>query len=237
MIFYRDYVTPKVISFDLDDTLYDNAPVILYAENYIKEILGCRYLGGMPLDENLYYTTKKRILTLLPELVHDVSLVRYFVYEELLKQYGWGKYFAREKAAEMVDAFIKVRSRLPVSQNIVSFLQKIRKHYHVVAVSNGNADIDMTILKNNFDLVLHPTIDFHSKPKSDLFDYVSYFYKVPHNKILHVGDNTITDVFGTVNSGCQACWYTEYIRDFDEIKVLPHVEVSSLSDLSALLLK
>ena len=60
MIFYRSWYRPKLISFDLDDTLYDNSQIIDYAEEYMKSYISFHYLKGDSLSEKtLTFTTAR----------------------------------------------------------------------------------------------------------------------------------------------------------------------------------
>jgi putative hydrolase of the HAD superfamily len=61
---------------------------------------------------------------------------------------------------------------------------------------------------------------------------------VPREHILHVGDDLTTDVAGAVRCGMQACWIN--LRDgdlmqIDDSRLLPHLEISRLASLTALI--
>ncbi len=71
MKFYRTFMPFKAISFDLDDTLYDNRQVIQNAENQfvakLSELLG----QGVSIDE--WKQWKFKILAQDPVLCEDVT--------------------------------------------------------------------------------------------------------------------------------------------------------------------
>ncbi|MNJ05360.1 Flavin mononucleotide phosphatase YigB [compost metagenome] len=59
----------------------------------------------------------------------------------------------------------------------------------------------------------------------------------PQN-ILHVGDDLTTDVAGALQAGFQACWINDRQRSLMEAadsRLLPHLEISQLASLTALL--
>ena len=62
MIFYRQWHRPKVISFDLDDTLYNNKIVLNKAEPYILKMLGENYLDGYIPNNGEYFLRKNDVL-------------------------------------------------------------------------------------------------------------------------------------------------------------------------------
>jgi len=61
---------------------------------------------------------------------------------------------------------------------------------------------------------------------------------LPLGEILHVGDDLTTDVAGAIRCGVQACWINPYEADLmqaDDARLLPHIEISRLASLTALI--
>ncbi len=76
MHFYRRWQPVAAISFDLDDTLYDNGPAIVRAEQWMLSHLRSEYLATAMLDKPRWLELKRAVLLANPELRHDVSLAR-----------------------------------------------------------------------------------------------------------------------------------------------------------------
>ncbi len=76
MHFYRRWQPVAAISFDLDDTLYDNGPAIVRAEQWMLSHLRSEYLATAMLDKPRWLELKRAVLLARPELRHDVSLAR-----------------------------------------------------------------------------------------------------------------------------------------------------------------
>ena len=114
MIFYRNWHKPKLLTIDLDDTLYDNGPVIARAEEYIKTKIGVEYLDGSRLSDSLYYAVRGKMLDVCPELEYDVSMLRYFIFKELLTGSGRTSDDACRLAEDLMHDFISVRSEINV---------------------------------------------------------------------------------------------------------------------------
>ncbi len=76
MHFYRRWQPVAAISFDLDDTLYDNGPAIERAEQWMLSYLRSEYLATAMLDKPRWLELKRAVLLARPELRHDVSLAR-----------------------------------------------------------------------------------------------------------------------------------------------------------------
>lgn len=58
------------------------------------------------------------------------------------------------------------------------------------------------------------------------------------DKILHVGDDLTTDIQGALHSGMQACWINTNSSNLlatNENDILPHIEITGLASLIALI--
>ena len=236
MIFFKSFKKPRIVCFDLDDTLYDNTFPISYAEQYMLEAIGERYLGGDVLSPNSYTEIKNIIIDRCPEIKDDVSMVRYFAYRHILDNYGYERKQSASIAGSLVDEFIKVRSRINVPETSLETLRIVGRYYHLVALSNGNADMNCTSLRNCFENIWMPISGISAKPAPDLFIIASSYYRVAPNEMLFVGDDPQNDVYGAVRFGCQMCWQTQYRKPANELIVLPHVMISNIRELIDLLL-
>ena len=185
MIFYKRMSPVKIISFDLDDTLYDNIPVIANAEKVFASYLCKKYF--------------------LPDMARDP------------------------------DFWMIMRSEC-----CLKLLENLKKNYHLVALSNGNSDLNQNGLAPYFDLDLRPSYaGDRRKPSSDLFLRAASFFNVSPYEILHIGDDPVTDVRGAVGAGCQCIWFCGGFAGlnagWENIRVLPHVQISKFEDLRRLL--
>ena len=236
MIFFKSFTKPRVICFDLDDTLYDNTVPITVAERYIREFAGEHYLGGRTLSPEEYAETKAAVMRECPELAWDVSLVRYFAYQKILMNFGYPREKAKVLAHGITEEFIRVRSQIEIPDDSLETLHTLRKHYPLAALSNGNADMERTRLAHIFEHVWRPVAGFSPKPAGDLFRMAAGFYGISPQELLFVGDDPRNDISGALRFGCQVCWQTQYRKPERELKVLPHVMISHIRELTELLL-
>ncbi len=89
MHFYRRWQPVAAISFDLDDTLYDNGPAIVRAEQWMLSHLRSEYLATAMLDKSRWLELKRSVLNGAPELRHDVSLARQQTIRAAMVAGGW----------------------------------------------------------------------------------------------------------------------------------------------------
>lgn len=89
-----------------------------------------------------------------------------------------------------------------------------------------------------FRFVLRAGPAGRAKPYSDMYLAAAQRFGLAPAQILHVGDDLTTDVAGAVRSGMQACWVNDRGRSLlcaAEGRLLPHVEISRLDSLLALI--
>lgn len=234
MKFFRRLAPIKALTFDLDDTLYDNAPVIRQLEVKLSSWLN-KYHPITAGQSTLWWRAIKRELANNdPWLLHDVTLWRFKVIEEGLYRLGYDQDQARLAAEEAIGWVLKWRSDVCVPRESHHVLTELSKKLPLIAITNGNVNLEQIGLAGYFSLVLKAGPDGFAKPESDMFQKAQQFLGVPHQNILHVGDHLNSDVLGAKQSGFQACWYNNGSQDsYQSIKarLLPDVEISQLNQL------
>ena len=106
----------QLITFDLDDTLWDTAPVIVSAEAVLRDWLAANApsLGGVPVEH--LYAIRERVVQAEPGLKHRISALRRRVLFHALEEVGYSEQKARELANEGFEVFLHARHRLPQHQ-------------------------------------------------------------------------------------------------------------------------
>lgn len=238
MHFYRSLSPIKALTFDLDDTLYDNGPFLTKAvEQMMAVITQIDGLQNVELKE--YNQVKQDVLIAQPQIYHDVLVWRMEAIRALLRLKGIKDKAIIEKIIEdAMNSFIFWRNKVVVPQASLDTLAILAKKYPLAVITNGNADINKIGLSDYFQFYLRGGEDGLSKPFTDMFITAAKQLNLPAEQILHVGDNLTADVQGAINSGMQACWINIpqiNIYQQSDARVLPHVEINQLSELKNLL--
>ncbi len=233
----------KVLSFDLDNTIYDCQTVLINAQNWFTSYLCDKYgLGGECLSYDFWASIKKNLLLTEPLLEHDVTLLRARSLVEAFKIKNLPLKGGLDEALALVREFIKIRSRGIIHDEVRSLMASLQDKYPLVAVSNGNLDTDILGITSYFCYDLRPGMSplVRCKPHPDLFEQCARLYGVKTCEILHIGDDPYTDVLGAVNAGCRCAWvykgYTGISADEKSIRVLPDVLLHNVLELKELLL-
>ena len=231
MKFYKPLRPFKAISFDLDDTLYDNHPIIIKAEAEFFTYLTSTYPKLSELTERKWHLYKNLIVKETPSLRHDVSLWRKEILKRVMVVYGMPMVDAIKHAEIAFQKFLHLRSDFSVPEENITLLKQLAQHYPVVAITNGNVNVKQIGLNKSFEFVLKAGDDLNSKPHVDLFQQAALKLEINISDILHVGDHLITDVYGAQNNQAQAVWFNPNKRNLDGAKLLPSVEIADIQDL------
>ncbi len=238
MRFYRPLAPFAAITFDLDDTLYDNHPVIEKTE---KEVLcfirqyDARFGHFEREDLHVY---RQAILEREPDIYHDMTLWRRQSAELMFTHYGFNHEEAVRGTDEIMSCFTYWRNQIPVPQSTHQTLAVLAEKIPLVAITNGNAEPAACGLAPYFAFVLKAGADGRAKPYPDMYHVAAERLNLPVYQILHVGDNLNTDVKGALYCGMQSCWINmgnKNLMQEPEGRLIPHVEISDLASLIALI--
>lgn len=234
MQFYRNFPPPKALTFDLDDTLYDNRPVIRRAEQAMYDWLVRCHPQSQIVDRARWQALKMALAEADPMLRHDVTQWRFELIKVGLMQLGYALSKAEQSAAEGLAIVLAVRNQVDVPDETHRVLSLLSQKLPLVAITNGNVDADKIGLGGYFESVLMAGRDGLSKPEPDLFVKASARLGLAPDEILHVGDHLVTDVGGAKRNGFRACWFNDQQRQLSKepkAQWLPDVEISQLSQL------
>lgn len=246
MKFYRRLSTIKAISFDLDDTLYSNKPVMQVIEKkmiaYFDDLLystSHRFIKpDICFNHQYWFEFRQQAIKQNPELKHDVVRVRLVTYRKGFESLGFASSDALKMAQEALDYFISLRSNFTVPQESIKLLATLSRKYPLVAISNGNVDAKAIGIDHYFTHIYHAgwqssTTLLKQKPSGDMFAVACQDLGILPDELLHVGDCGRADIQGALAFGCQAAWLSCY--DVGQpIRVIPHLELTSISQLARL---
>lgn len=236
--FYRSLNEIKAVTFDLDDTLYDNRMVMQRTEEQVLIFLHQHYpeFSNMKVDD--FRLLRAKVREKEPEIYHDVSQWRWRSLEWLLLEHGYNTDEAQQGATKAMEQFDQWRSRINISDSTHETLQALSQRFQLAVITNGNANPNLFGIARYFKFILRSGPDGRAKPYRDMYVEAANRFNLPLSQILHVGDHLLTDVAGSIEAGAQACWINDFGRNLmtdPEARILPHIEISRLASLKALL--
>jgi putative hydrolase of the HAD superfamily len=245
MKFYRRLSNIKAISFDLDDTLYSNKPVMMAIEKkmiaYFANLAAIKEKESTEhqvLDHRFWYFFRCQAVLQQPDLAHDVVQVRLVTYRLGFISLGLSKSDANQEALIALNYFISLRSDFTVPEPSKKLLENLSKKYSLIAISNGNVDTSKLGISQYFKHIYHAGWQadgtlLRQKPAEDMFRLACQKLSIKPSQLLHVGDCGRADIQGALLAGCQAAWLSIY--DVGKpLSILPHIELAQLTHLEQL---
>lgn len=222
----------SVLSFDLDDTLYDNKPVIAAAEAAMLHSLAQHAPLTRGYDSDFWWQQRRLLAKATPEIRHDLGRWRLLGIEAGLVSLGLSQCEAGEIAELAYSAFWQERTNIKIKPEVKALLTALASRYQLVAITNGNACIQKMGLGDLFEFSLQAGPDGRMKPYADLFLTAANRLQTAPQHILHIGDSHRADVMGALTAGCQAAWLDHLQQP---VTILPHLRLTALAQLAALL--
>ena len=226
-----DITRIKAISLDLDDTLWPIWPTIEKAEKVLHDWL----VDNAPMAAALFSSPsalreiRDYIAANRPDLKNDLSAVRRESIRLALYRAGENPLMA-EAAFEV---FFAERQRVTLFEDAEPSLEFLSARFPLVAVSNGNADIQRVGLGRFFRASISAREFGVGKPDPRIFHAAAGAVEVPPESVLHVGDDATLDALGALNAGMQAAWVNRADNLWPHEQE-PHITLTTLTELCAL---
>ena len=236
MRFYRPLAPVHAITFDLDDTLYDNEPVIRQAERTLRAHIGERFPKAAAMKPEDWQSIKRDLIAQTPELASDMGQLRLLTLKSALQHDVKGEDL-HHAATECFDCFYDARSELTLAEEVHHTLRTLADAVPLIGITNGNVNAEKIGISPYFKTIYHASLARPMKPSRSMFDEAAGELGLSPKRILHVGDNLIKDVYGAINAGYQAAWFActrEMHLNYEPVKALPHVHLDDLSELLSL---
>jgi putative hydrolase of the HAD superfamily len=218
----------RLITVDLDETVWPCIPVIRAAEDAVHGWLR-QAAPRLAATHDVARLREHRIgvMQRRPEIAHDITAVRRESLRELLAACGEDPALA----AAAVEVFLEARHRVEPFPDVRETLARWRGRYTLVAVTNGNASVDRTPLKDSFDLALSAAAVGAMRPDPALFNAALRFAGVTPGEALHVGDDPRLDVAAARAAGMRTAWVNRAGAEPPPQLPRPDVEVRTLAEL------
>lgn len=193
----------RLITLDLDDTLWPCMPVILRAEQLLFDWLGeqaPRITARHSID-----SLRSHRLAMAKQhahLAHDLTALRLLSLRRLLAEFGYAEPLA-EAACEL---FRQARNQVEPYADVRPALEALSERFTLISVTNGNAQVEATPLAGCFHRSLSAAEVGAAKPDPALFHAAMAHAGVEPGQTLHVGDDPELDVMAARQVGMQALW-------------------------------
>lgn len=222
----------RTITIDLDDTLWAIHPVMKRAEQRLYAWMGEHY----PRITELFSIDDIRalradVIAEFKEHAHDLTFLRRAVLARLGEIAGYGD----RHVDAAFDVFDEARNDVTLFPEARPALRFLKQRYVVIAVTNGNANLDKIGIGNLFDGVVSAASAGAAKPQRAIFDAAVKAGGARAQQTLHVGDHPLYDVHGARDAGLKTVWVNRNGDQWPSEYNAPDAEIRHVGELSRLL--
>ncbi|MBV1908758.1 MAG: HAD-IA family hydrolase [Kangiellaceae bacterium] len=206
------YTKIKFLSFDLDNTLYDNQPVIELAEQKCKEFLQLQFTNQrIKFDFQTFLELRKKTIRIAKsnheqKQIENLSRLR----REVLIEFCQDLEESTQTAEQALKIFLKYRSKVNLVTPILSMMKTLSTDFKMVSITNGNCDPSLTALAVFFVKNYSPVDDFRAKPNPEMLIKVMDEFSLKPENILHIGDSVSSDGEAAKRAGCQYLHFSPF---------------------------
>ncbi|NIC05151.1 HAD family hydrolase [Billgrantia bachuensis] len=223
----------EAITFDLDDTLWDNHGVMVATETghyaWLDEALhewlsrngrtfSQRFMEQFPLE--CFEGRRRALARAHPLRRGDFTWLREQALRELLSEHGLDPVMAEQWARRAMARFMELRHRVAPHPEVEALLVELGRHYRLASITNGNVDVQRLALGRHFPVAIAAGELLAPKPDARPFLAALARLGTAPSRALHVGDSWREDVEPARRLGMQVAWISPHI---DELPLPPGI--------------
>jgi putative hydrolase of the HAD superfamily len=224
----------RTITLDLDDTLWAIHPVIKRAERRLYAWLDENYprITEQFAPEDIG-SVRAEVIAEFRDRSYDLTFLRRTILARLGEAAGYGVAYVDDAFA----VFDEARNDVTLFPEARPALVALRERFVLVAVTNGNANLEKIGIRDLFDDVVSAAMAGAAKPERPIFDMAVEAGGAGAAQTLHVGDHPLYDVHGARSAGLHAVWVNRNGDQWPEDYPSPNAEVQHVGELDELLTK
>lgn len=221
----------KLITFDLDNTLWEIDPVIVAAEKkmrlWIAEQLP-EAVAHLEMDQlkGIYKHVKEQH----PELLHHPTNFRKKILYTVFSKLDLNHHQANDFSEQAFNVFYQGRNDITLFHQAEQILQKLSKRFPLIALSNGNANLAMIGIDQYFKAHFSAETEGMPKPHSAMFKKALQHSGVNANEAIHIGDHPKEDIEAAQELGFHTIWFNQNQKQ-ETNQCTPSIEIHQLEQL------
>ena len=222
----------RAITLDLDDTLWEIAPVIRRAEAELWQWLAQNYprIPKLVSAESLQ-EMRASIFDEFPDRGHDFRFLRKQVLTRVAAIAG----YSADLVEPAFDVFDRARNEVEFYPDVLPALESLAQRFRLIAVTNGNASLQKIGVRHLFHDVVTAVEAGAAKPSQPIFEEAIRRSGMRREQILHVGDHPENDVQGARDAGLRSVWMNRNGIDWPAHLSYPETIVTTMTELHQIL--
>ncbi|HEY5718192.1 MAG TPA: HAD family hydrolase [Motiliproteus sp.] len=225
----------RVLTFDLDDTLWAVSPVVRAANIALYQWLeqhAPRFTQRYQLRD--FNRLRDEVVAQHPHWAHSVTAIRLELLRRGLTASGYQGEELERLTCDAFEHFLAARNRVELFPHSRPMLEQLSQRYQLGALSNGNADIARIGLDDLFSFSFNADQVGSAKPDPLMFQHMLAHTGVAPEEVIHIGDSLEHDVRGAQALGIHSLW-VNLDQQLPPAAPLPTLEVNCLSEIPAVI--
>ncbi len=220
----------KLITLDLDNTLWDVDSVIIRAERQLLQWLNEHVPESLPhYQPEILNQIRQDVFSRFNAQSHDLSFMRTQILFEVMKRTGLSDREAKHQAAAAFDVFFEGRNQVELFVGALEMLQNLSSSFTLIALTNGNADIKKAGLADYFSGAFSAADVGNKKPHPAMFNAPLDAFKLKPSQAIHIGDHLVDDIQGASDVGMHSIWVNLTGSRSEDQAAKPSREVNHLT--------
>jgi putative hydrolase of the HAD superfamily len=162
---------------------------------------------------------------------HDFRFLRKTVLEHMAVSVG----YSGDLVEDAFAVFDRARNDVELFSDVLPTLQALGEYFSLIAVTNGNANLERIGIRHLFDDVVTAVDVGAAKPARPIFAEAVARAGVSAGEALHVGDHPEIDIVGAQQAGLRTAWINRNGASWPLDTARPDAIVSTISELVAVL--
>lgn len=221
----------KAVLFDLDDTLWPVAPVIMQAELSLHRWMAI-HTPNVVQKYSIEALREQRnaLVKTDPRFAYDLWALRLALLRKVFKKVGEDL----AKADQAMQVFADARNQVELYEDVLPALALLRERLVLGSVSNGFADLQAIGLAPHFQVSLAAHSFGCAKPDPRIFSAACAALNLAPQQVAYVGDDLALDVRGAQQAGLAGIWMNRHrlnLADMPHRGVQPDAIVANLHEL------
>jgi len=222
----------KVLSFDLDDTLWPCSPTILNAEKLLYQWLSEHVPEITQKYDCQQLRNKRRVLIdSRPDLCHNLTKLRMLSFEQLATEFS----LPFDWVEPAFSIFYEARQNVTLFEDVKPVLDVLCENYKLVSVTNGNASAVKTGIDHWFDFSLNSETVGKLKSEPDIYEEIRKLMNIEARQMAHIGDDPVHDVLGAKSAGVFSIWLNRKKKPWLLESCQPDAVIENLHELPEVL--
>ena len=202
-----DYPMIRLITLDLDNTLWDTEKTMQRAEKELR--VHIKSVSKKAFDiygSETTYEIRNHLLREQPGLRSNLTEFRKLLLSEVFFRAGNSTQDSKILANSAFKTFFKFRNKVVFFEGAIDLLTTLSEKYKVFALTNGNADVKMIGIDKYLSGAVSSAEIGVSKPSAQIFEAALKKAGEEAKSCIHVGDDYEDDIVGASNAGIASIW-------------------------------